>query len=72
MGEERMENKANMDWGGRVGSGGGGREGERERGSTKTEVGTILMIFRPPRRSRVSTSTTPTTSNTKAQRAQRA
>lgn len=47
MEEERMENKANMDWGRGIGA---GAEGGRERGSTKTEVGTILMIFRPPRR----------------------
>ena len=44
MEEESMDIEANMglgEWSG---------EGEGGRSLTKTEVGTILMIFRPPRR----------------------
>jgi hypothetical protein len=49
------------------GLGAGGRE--REGGLTKTEVGTILMIFRPPRRPACQhPSTASTESTTKAQK----
>lgn len=51
-----------------LGAGGRGREG----GLTKTEVGTILMIFRPPRRPACqhpsTASTASTESTTKAQK----